>query len=107
MNAEIGPKTKTGTEAWADFVLDLHSTSSHMGLSLVMNGTHDGMARRVAKYLKDTVASDLKVLGVFGSNVRDAQGFSHCGSRSTADRTRLHNGRVGVGRLYWVQRRLH
>jgi succinylglutamate desuccinylase len=44
----LGPKTASGTEAAADFILDLHSTTSDMGLSLIMNADYDAFAFRVA-----------------------------------------------------------
>lgn len=61
LQAEIGPKTANGTGAWADFLIDLHSTTSNMGLSLVMNGAQDAMACRVAHHLQNSVSHDLKV----------------------------------------------
>ena len=48
----LGPKREDGCNCACDFVLDLHSTTSNMGLSLIMCADGDPFSRRVAQHLQ-------------------------------------------------------
>jgi len=62
----LGPKSADGADCKTDFIIDMHSTTSNMGLSLVLNAEHDVFARRVAHSLAQSFPA-LKLTGSLGS----------------------------------------
>lgn len=62
---QLGPKREDGKEAACDFVLDLHSTTANMGLSIVMTADGDPFSRRLAHALAQAFP-ELKFTGAPG-----------------------------------------
>ena len=61
LNAKLGPKANSLIPSAADFIIDLHSTNSNVGIVAMISGDSDVFAFRVAKHLQSTSYPELKI----------------------------------------------
>lgn len=69
--AEFGPKTADGLACKTDFWIDLHSTTSNTGLSLIVNGVHDSFGLRVAQHVQERFPA-VRLMGMSESRAQEA-----------------------------------
>jgi N-acyl-aromatic-L-amino acid amidohydrolase len=56
LDAELGPKSRSGALCATDFIIDLHSTTAAMGATLIVDGDGDRLALRVAAAMAGAAA---------------------------------------------------
>ena len=61
LDALLGPKVGPKGPAAADFIIDMHSTTSNMGLTVILPSDHDLLALRVAAAMRSSLSDPVQV----------------------------------------------
>jgi len=80
LQEEHGPKRDDGLDCKTDFWIDLHSTTSNTGLSIIVNGAHDCFGLRVAHHLQQMFPA-VRIMGLTAtrSQQEDVQSIASSG----------------------------